>query len=325
MRALDRYQRSRPALAIPVAIWKKFSDDRASRQAALIAYYGFFSLFPLLLLLTTVLGFILQGNPSAQHSVESSVLGHFPIIGAQLKLHALRGSVAAVAIGAVGALWGGLGVTGATQAAFDQLWAVPIKDRPDFLSSRLRGAVTLVALGTLSIAAATVSGVVSGGLGGPALKVAGIALSLALNFMLFLVAFRVLTAASVTTRSLWRGAVAAAVAWEILQVFGGVYIAHVVRHASATGGLFALVIGLLVWLNLGATVTLYAAEINVVLERRLWPRGLLGPATAADELTLTGLAKVEERTDSEHIDVMFDWREEGPAPPDSSAGPAADA
>jgi hypothetical protein len=70
---------------------------------------------------------------------------------------------------------------------------------------------------------------------------------------------------------------------------------------------------------------LYAAEINVVLERRLWPRGLLGPATAADELTLTGLAKVEERTDSEHIDVMFDWREEGPAPPDSSAGPAADA
>src|ERR1700752_2616827 len=92
LRTFDRYQRSRSALAFPVAVLRKLADDRAGRLAALIAYYAFFSLFPLLFLLTNVLGFVLHGSPGAQHSVESSVLGHFPIIGAQLKQHALQGS-----------------------------------------------------------------------------------------------------------------------------------------------------------------------------------------------------------------------------------------
>jgi YihY family inner membrane protein len=306
IRALDRQQQKHRWLAIPVAVVKKYSDDQGGNLAALIAYYAFFSLFPLLLLLTTVLGYFLHGDPAAQRSIENSVLGQFPVIGGQLKQHALQGSVTAVVVGALGALWGGLGVTNAAQQAFDRLWAVPIKDRPDFFMTRARGIALLLVLGTLSIAASIASGLVSGGLGGVAVKIAGIAVSLVLNLVLFMTAFRLLTSASVATRCLWKGAVIAAVLWEILQIVGGAYIGHVVRHASPTYGLFTLVIGLLVWLHLAATVTLYSAEINVVLERRLWPRSLLAPTLPGDQRTLTSLAKVEERSDSEHIDVEFD-------------------
>jgi YihY family inner membrane protein len=305
VRALDRVQHRHKSLAIPFAVLKKFSDDGGGRLAALVAYYGFFSLFPLLLVMTTILGFVLNGNASAQHTVEHSVLGQFPVIGSQIKLHQLSGSIGALVIGLVVALLGGLGVTGAAQSAFDQVWAVPMKDRPDFIHSRLRGLLLLGSLGVLFIVSTAISGLVTG-LGGPVVKVGGFAVSLIANFALFLAAFRFLTSSTIPTRCLWIGVAFAAVFWEILQVAGGLYVHHVYQHASATSSQFALVIALLVWLHLGAQVTLYAAEINVVLARGLWPRNLIGPPeAAADEETLTALAKVEERHDTEQVDVHF--------------------
>jgi membrane protein len=306
VRALDRTQHRHKWLAIPFAVLKKFSDDGAGSLAALVAYYGFLSLFPLLLVMTTILGFVLQGNDSAQDAVESSVLAKFPVIGDKIKLHQLSGSVSALVIGLGIALLGGLGVTGAAQRAFDQVWAVPMKDRPNFIHSRLRGLLLLGSLGLLFIVSTAISGVVTG-LGGPGVKVAGFAISLAANFALLLAAFRFLTSSTIPTRFLWIGVGFAAVFWEILQVGGGLYINHVYQHASATSAQFALVIALLVWLHLGAQVTLYAAEINVVLTRRLWPRSLIGPPEeAADEETLTALAKVEERHETEQVDVHFE-------------------
>ena len=311
VRALDRTQHRHKSLAIPLAVLKKFSDDGGGSLAALVAYYGFFSLFPLLLVMTTILGFVLSGNPSTQTAVENSVLGKFPVIGKQIETHQLSGSVSALVIGLVIALLGGLGVTGAAQKAFDQVWAVPMKDRPDFIHSRLRGLLLLGSLGLLFLVSTAVSGLVTG-LGGPGVKVAGFAVSLAANFVLFLAAFRFLTSSTIPTRCLWIGVAFAAVFWEILQVGGGLYIGHVYQHASATASQFALVIALLVWLHLGAQVTLYAAEINVVLARRLWPRSLIGPPEeTADEETLTALAKVEERHETEQVDVHFQ-RLQGP-------------
>jgi uncharacterized BrkB/YihY/UPF0761 family membrane protein len=96
------------------------------------------------------------------------------------------------------------------------------------------------------------------------------------------------------------------VLWEILQVAGGIYVSDVVRRASNTYGTFATVIGLLAWLHLGAQANLLAAETNVVLARKLWPRSLIGPPSSpADEETLAALAKVEERSDTEQIEVEF--------------------
>ncbi len=323
VRVFDRYQQRHRWLALPMAVLRKFGNDQAGQMAALVAYYAFFSLFPLLLVMTTILGFVLQGNPGAQKAVENSVLGQFPGIGQSIRLHALTGRVSALVIGVLVALWGSLGVTGAAQTAFDRVWAVPFKDRPDFLKSRLRGLLLLVSLGLLFVISTAVSGVVSS-LGGVWWKVGGIVISLLVNFALFLAAFRFLTAAVVGTSCLWLGVAIAAAFWEILQVGGGLYINHVYRHSSAWTAQYALVIALLVWLHLGAQLTLYAAEINVVVNRRLWPRSLLGPPDEpADQETLAALAKVEERHDSERVEVEFDGvRRADPAARAASARPA---
>jgi membrane protein len=308
VRAFDAAQQRRTWLAIPMAVVKKFGDDQGGNLAALVAYYSFFSLFPLLLVLVTILGYVLQGDPGTQHSIRDSVLAQFPIIGSDISknIHEIHGHVVALVIGLVTSLLAGLGVTQAAQNAMDRVWAVPFKDRPDFLRSRLRGLLLLVSLGALFILATLASGLVTGGLGGPLAKIGGIALSLLLNIGLFMAAFRFMTSTTIATRCLWIGALLAAAAWTILQILGGIYIGHVFKHSTSTYGFFGIVIALLVWLHLGAQVTLYAAEVNVVVARRLWPRSLLGPPSShADEKTLRALAKVEERHETEKVDVEF--------------------
>jgi membrane protein len=304
VRTFDRFQQRHKGWAIPMAVVRKFGNDQAGNLAALISYYAFFSIFPLLLVFTTILGFVLQNNGSLYEDVQNSVLGHFP--GIDLQTHALTGSVPALIIGVIGALWGGLGVTNASQNAFDRVWAVPFKDRPDFLRSRLRGLLLLASLGTLFVASAVVTALVTTIFSGALAKIGGYAISLALNFGLYVAAFRFLTAAVIPTRCLWLGAGFGAVFLEILTLVGSYYVKHTVSHASNTYGTFATVIGLLVWLHLLAQMTLYAAEINVVVVRRLWPRSLLGaPDAPADQETLRALAKVEERHEAETVDVHF--------------------
>jgi membrane protein len=306
LRAFDRFQQRHASLAIPMAVVRKFGDDRGGNLAALVAYYSFFSLFPLLLVFVTILGFVLHGDPSAQRSVENSVLGQFPIIGSRLHAHALQGHVVALVIGLIISLISGLGVTQAAQNAMHSVWAVPLKDRPNFIKSRLRGLGLLGSLGLLFLLATVASGLVTGGLGGPLLKVVGILLSLLLNLALFFAAFRLMTVSSVPTRALRTGVVVASVVWTILQSIGGYYIGHVLKKSSGTYAEFALVIALIIWLHLGARMTLYAAEVNVVLTRKLWPRSLFGgPSEPADQKTLRALAKVEERHANEQIDVEF--------------------
>jgi inner membrane protein YhjD len=304
--AFDRVQQRHPLLAVPVAVIKKFGDDQGGSLAALVAYYSFFSLFPLLLVFVTVLGYVLQGNASLQTSVEKSVLEQLPVIGKQIHVNTLEGSTTALVIGLATAVWAGLGVTQAAQNAFDHVWAVPRKQRPDFLHSRLRGIALLIVLGTLFIVSTAASGVVAGVVHGPLLKVAGIVSALMLNFALFFFAFRLMTSDEIPTKSLLIGIVVAAAVWELLQLVGTYYVNHVVKTSSNTYGTFAVVIALLIWLHLGAQMTLFAAEINVVVARKLWPRTLFGdPKLPEDQATLRALAKVEERSPVEQVDVHF--------------------
>ncbi|HTX31985.1 MAG TPA: YihY/virulence factor BrkB family protein [Solirubrobacteraceae bacterium] len=306
VRTFDRFQQRHRGLAIPMAVLKKFSDDGGGQLAAMVTYYAFLSLFPLLLVMVTVLGFVLQGDAGAAQSIENSVLAQFPVIGDYIKVHALTGHIGALVIGVLISLWGGLGITNAIQNSFAQIWAVPRKDRPDFLQWRLKGLGLILSLGGLFIVSTAVSGLVTG-LGGPWVKVGAIVISLLVNFTLFLCAFRFMTPATIGTSRLWIGVVTASVLWVILQLVGGIYINHVYRHASSVYSQFALVIALLIWLRLGAQVTLYSAEINTVLSRRLWPRTLIGdPEEPADQRTLAALAKVEERHDIEQVDVSFE-------------------
>jgi YihY family inner membrane protein len=294
-------------LAVPVAVAKKFGDDQGGNLAALIAFRAFFSLFPLLLLMTTVLGFVLADNPDLRQEAVDSVLAQLPIVGEQIQVSSLQGSGVALAVGIFGSLWAGFGVVLATEGALDRVWAVPFRDRPDFLASRLRALIMLAVLGTLTIASTAASGLVGGGAGlvGP---LAGVAISLALNLLVFAAIFTLLGAHSASLRDLLPGVVLAAVCWSALQLVGGYFVSHEVRNAAPAYGTFALVLGLLVWINLGAVLTVFSAELDVVLTRRLWPRSLLGIDRDEDERVMSALAKAEAREESQHIHVDFGQR-----------------
>lgn len=303
IQAFDRFQRRHGSLAIPIAVLRNVSDKEGGSAAALIAYWGFFSIFPLLLVFTTILGFLLQSDPSIEHAVVHSALRRFPIIGEHTAT--LSGNGLALAIGIGTAIFSGLGITLAAQRAFNRVYAVPRREQPNFLVSRWRGLKLLFVVGVLQLLSTAASGLVAAGLGGTLLAIAGIVVSLLLNLALFSVAFRLLTDTSVSTRELRPGIVLAAIGWELLQAGGGLYVKHVIRGANEAYGTFATVIGLLAWLYLGGRIVVYAAEINVVIRRRLWPRSLLDPPEPADRRARAALAKMEERDEHETIEVEF--------------------
>jgi YihY family inner membrane protein len=280
-------QRRVPWLAFPVAVRKKFSDDKASDLAALIAYYGFVSIFPLLLVLFTVLDLVLHNNPELRKHLISSALNTYPIIGTQLKnsVHPLSGTGLALVIGLVGALIGARGVARAVRRAFDWAWAVPEDRRPAFPWSVLRGAGFVVVVGIGQIVTGYLSSIASGVghvVTGFAATAGTIAVAFVLNVGFFWLAFRLATAKEVSWRQLRLGAVISAVSWQVLQLIGGYVVGHMLRHGSALYGTFGVVLGLLAWLYLQAQITLYAVETCTVLSWRLWPRGLAAPPTEQD-------------------------------------------
>jgi YihY family inner membrane protein len=274
LRRFDRFQRRHRTLAAPLGVVMKFSDDEGGGMVSLIAYRAFFSLFPLLLLLTTILGYVLADNPDLRREVVDSTLSQFPVIGEQLRGETLEGSGLALAVGIVGSLLAGLSVVLETERCFDRVWGVPRAKRSGFLGGRLKAVGLLAVLGTLAVASTVISGLVAGGAGlfGP---VWGVLVSTAVNLVVFAAVFRLLTTAPVDFSALGLGIVVAALGWELLQLLGGWYVSHQVRDASAVYGTFALVIGLLAWIHLGALFTILGAEANVVRERRLWPRSIL--------------------------------------------------
>ncbi len=273
VRRLDRFQQRHDALAVAAATLKKFGDDSASTFATSIAFYAFFSLFPLLLVLMTILGFVLAGDPSALKAVKDSVLGNFPVIGDTLRNEQLAGSGVALVIGILLSLWAGLGVTGAAKNAFDRVWDIPRHEREGFLQTKLRGILLLIVLGVLFVIASGASGLVAYGVGGTLLFALGVAISILLNLCLFMASFKLLCTADIAWRALLPGAVIAAVLWEVLQLAAGAYIGHISKNHSAYGT-FALVLGFLAWLHIGTQMMVYCAELNSVLARRAWPKPL---------------------------------------------------
>ena len=304
---LDHRQQETKGVRFVAAVIKKFGDDQAGQLAALISYYGFVSLFPLLLVFVTVLGFVLQGDPELQKKILDGTLGQFPLLSDSLKLHSLKGSPVALAVGIVGALLAGLGIMSATHNAMDRIWAVPFKERSNFLTSRLRGLAMFAVLGTLAVASTVAAGFVGAASHGPAPVIGGVLIAFAFNLVLFGVAFKLLTSADPSWRELAPGVVTATVFWQLLQHLGGYYIDHTLKRTQPLYGVFALVLGLLAWLYLGAQLTIFAAEINVVKARRLWPRSFFSsPLLDADRRALTDTAEIEERVQQENVEVSFD-------------------
>jgi YihY family inner membrane protein len=313
---LDRFQRRHPSAGFPLAVLYKFIDDNGSYLAALLTYYAFVSLFPLLLLLSTILGLVLAGHPDLQQRVLSSAVSQFPVVGKQIgDPRSIGGGPVGLVIGVVLSVYGGLGVAQAAQYAMNTAWRVPRDSRPNPFLSRLRSLGLLVTAGVtvlLTTVLSAVGGSHVGGVFGPLLRVTVLVASVAINIVVFVVAFRVSTARRLSTRDVVPGAVAAAVVWQALQSFGVVYVHHVVGHANDTNAVFAVVLGLLAFLYLTSLVVVLAVQVNVVRVEKLHPRSLLAPftddtpLTEGDKEAYADQARAQRMKSQEDIDVRFD-------------------
>ena len=310
LRRADDVQRGHAAFAFPFAVLKKFGDDRASQLAALISYYGFFSLFPLLLLFVTVVALVVRDDPELRLRLLDSAVSQFPIVGTRIgkTIDDLTRSSFTLSIGVVGALWSGTAVVAAAQHAMDEVWDVPRVERPGLANRVMRAFLLLFVFGA-SIVVSTLLAGTGGDTGWNAtlLKTLSLAGTALVSVAVFAFAFRVLTVAHVSWRDVLPGAIFAAVAWTILLMLGGWLVDRHLRNASHVYGFFAVVIGLLAWISLAAQVFLLAAEINVVRARRLWPRSLMAPPLAdEDREVLASQAEEERARPEERVEVKFE-------------------
>ncbi len=312
LRRVDEFQQRHGLPSFVFGVVKKFGDDSAGSLAALIAYYGFLSIFPLLLVLTTLLGLLFANDAALHDRIIHSTVGQFPIVGQQLaskttgvrSLHA--GSVIGLVIGLLGLVWGSFGVSQAAQRMMAEVWNIPGVILPGFLSRLGRSVGFLALLGLDVIVTTFLAGFVTIGHGAPWVQVLAGLLGLITNMVLYVIGFRILTPKSIETRFLIPGGVLAGIGWTILQYAGTLLIGHTLRHASQTYGYYGSVLGLISFLYLTAEVTVYAAEVNVVSARHLYPRSIAPPPlTAADESVLRSVAEQGERRPEQRVHVEF--------------------
>jgi YihY family inner membrane protein len=275
---LDRFQRRHRPAAFAIGVVKKYGDDRGGNLAALIAYYGFLSLFPLLLLFYTVSAYVLPHYPGAQKALTASVVGEFPVIGDQLRTntaHPLHGSPVALIVGVLALAWGALGVSQVLQETMYEVWDVPRDVRPGFVTRVIKGLLLFVLLG-VGVAATTVVTSLGTALNwGPFGSVLAALPAAVVNIGVFFGMFRILSPPDVDSGDLLPGAELAGIGWQVLQTIGVNLVSHQLRHASQVYGVFGFTLALLSFLYLGAQLTVYSAEINVVRLRHLWPRSLV--------------------------------------------------
>jgi uncharacterized BrkB/YihY/UPF0761 family membrane protein len=265
-----------------VAVVKKHGDDRGGQMSALITFYGFLAVFPLLLLFVTIVGVVLGPRSHLEHELVHSALSQFPVVGQELdkSIKALhRPSALAFVVSVLGLLWGSLGITNTIQRASETMWGVPRRHEASLFKRVRRG---LLLLGTIALA--VVGSAVLAGLstvGGGTLSAYPAAYwsytllgAGAVNLAAYLLAFRILAPAGTGWRSLLPGTLIGGVGWTALEILGGLLISHLLRHTTQLYGFFAIVLGLIFWLSLGSQLFVYASQANVVLTRHLWPRHL---------------------------------------------------
>ena len=332
IRKLDTTQQRFTPAAFVFGVVKKYGDDNGGVLAANLAYSAFVSIFPLLLILATVLGLIASVDPSFRTQAENAVASQFPLIGHQLtgSVHELRrSSIIGLIIGFIGLIWGATGLAQAGLFTMAQVWNLPGPARPGFVPRLGRAMLFLGLLGGGVIATTLLASFNTYGHNNSGFVSFAEALAATVNFGMYLGAFRVLTPKGVPTRDLLPGAVLGGIAWTLLQILG-TYLVHHFLRSDSVYGVFATVLGLIAWIYVAVQVTVYCAEVNVVLARRLWPRGIVQPPlTEADRHVMALQALQNQRRPEQHVEVTFRDRPPGaepsswtPATPDEVAPPA---
>ena len=290
---IDRYQQRHTAVGFPLAVRQKFADDQGGYLAASVTYYAFFSIFPLLLALVTILGYVLPA--SARTSVLNAVASYFPLVDTST-LQGLTGAWWPVVFGLLTALWSGTAVTRTTEQAFNAVWAIKKVDRPGFVDKLKHSLLALFTIGLALVLSVVISTLAIGTSSGVHVswwqRLVGYVIAIALDIGIFVAAFRLLTAKQVGIRDVLPGAILAGVAFWILQEVSTFIISNRLQSAQSVYGTFATVIVMLWWFYLQAQITLLGAQLNVVLKERLHPRSLVGgPETEADHRALGAYAE----------------------------------
>ncbi|MEV8376023.1 YihY/virulence factor BrkB family protein [Kribbella sp. NPDC056861] len=330
---LDAAQRRRRRLGFPLAVVYKFFDDQGSYLAVIVTYYAFAAIFPMLLISSSVLGFVLQGNEGLQKAVLESALKEFPIVGTQLATpQGLQGSTAAVIVGTLAAVYGLIGLGQAVQNAVNVTWGVPRNRRPNPFKGRLRSGalLSLAGLTVLSFATLTVlvgsqawlSGLVSDKLG----WLFSVGSVLVLTAMLTL-CLRPGVKPRPAFRKIVPGALFTAIGWHLLERLGGIYVNDVLAKASEVNGVFALTLGLIGLIYAASVIAVIGAELNSVIAHRLYPRSLLAlftdsatDLTPADHRAYAMYAQAQRHKAAETIEVTFDPHQ----PADPAPAPGTD-
>jgi YihY family inner membrane protein len=319
IRRVDAIQQRHKASAFVFGVVKKYGDDNGGTLASSLAHSAFVAVFPLLLVLVTILGLVASGNPSLQNAVVHAATSQFPgQIGHDLNgIHALRrSSVLGLVVGLLGLLWGATGLAQAGLFTMEQVWNLPGPARPGYLPRLARSVIFLGVLGSIVIVTTLLAGLDTFGHNAIAVVALAEVLAGVANVGLYFVSFRVLTPKGVPSRALVVGAVAGGVAWTLLQALS-TYLIHHYLHSDSVYGVFAVVLGLVAWIYLGVQVTVYAAEVNVVLARRLWPRSIVQPPlTEADRASMALQALQNQRREEQRVRVSFADRPRG-----AKAGP----
>jgi YihY family inner membrane protein len=324
IRKVDGWQQRFTPTAFAFGVTKKFGDDNGGVLVANLTYTAFVTLFPLLLVFTTILGLVASFDPGFRQAAENAVASQVPIIGQTLtgQVSTLkRSSVIGLIVGLVVTIWGSTGLAQAGLYTMEHVWNLPGPDRPGFLPRLARSMLFLVLLAIDVIATTALAALSTYGERPLALLAFAEAVAASVNAGMFVVGFRILTPKAVATKDLVRGGVIAGMLWTVLQVLG-TWLVHHFLHSDSAYGEFATVLGLVAWLYLAARITVYCAEINVVLARRLWPRAIVHPPlTEADRtsLALQALESQQRREQEVHVTFLDD---EHPAPQDEH--PAAD-
>lgn len=305
--AIDSWQRSNRLAGSVFGVVKKFGDDRANQYVVALGWYGFMSIYPLLLVVITVFGFI--GAASLGHHFVST-LHQFPIVGSQFNPQhgstSLHGSVLGLVIGLIGLIYGAQGVTETVQQAMVQVWNVPQLEVPGFLPRLARSLIGLITIGGTFVANAAVATFATNAGVSWAIRIPALVGLLLLNIVLYFAAFRALTPGGIGTRDLLPGATVASLGFTLLITVGSGLVQHQLRNSSATYGQFGIVIGLVGFLFLLAKISLYGAELNPVLARHLWPRGILSSnPTQADDQVLHDITHQSLRRSDQRIGVGF--------------------
>jgi len=250
-----------------------FVRHRTKRNAALLAHYGFISVFPLLAVMTTILGYLLQNDSKLQSDIVDSAFARIPFIGEQIEKDPskIHGSLPVLILGLATTLWAGTRAFIAAQDGMNDIWEIPQAERPNFFRTRLRALLAIVVVGVAQLASAFVTGVVAISGTSWLSRILLILAALAINIAVLLAAYRVLTARPLTVHQLLPGAVLAGLGFSVLQLIGTTVVQRSIKSASPIYGNFATVIALLSWLSLHGLVALVGAEADAALDRHRRP------------------------------------------------------